>query len=125
MVKSLSQVFQTHSSPETKTYSCTSASSDTTQKCYLYLTVGIVTTARLTDATPAALYARTYDASWECDGKFRGSLGNFDESPPNGTHDIAWQFVNSPPGNRVKVALGGGYPAFYPVEMRDELEEEV
>ena len=79
-----------------------------------------MTTARLTHATPAALYARSYDRDWECDTKYAEMV-----PPPNGTHDIAWQFVNSAPGNKVKVALGGGYPAFYPIQMKGELESKV
>ena len=80
------------------------------------LTLGFVTTARLTHATPGALYAHTNDRDWECDSKFDQA-----GSPPEGAHDIAWQFVNSAPGNRTKVAMGGGYTAFYPKSMKDEL----
>ena len=28
--------------------------------------------------------------------------------------DIAWQLINTAPGNKSKVILGGGFPAFYP-----------
>ena len=28
--------------------------------------------------------------------------------------DIAWQLINTSPGNKSKVILGGGYNAFYP-----------
>ena len=28
--------------------------------------------------------------------------------------DIAWQLINESPGNKTKVILGGGFPAFYP-----------
>ena len=66
------------------------------------LLIGFVTTARLTHATPAALYAHTNDRDWECDTKFDG----YPTPPPEGAHDIAWQFVNSQPGTNVKVALG-------------------
>ena len=52
------------------------------------LTLGFVTTARLTHATPGALYAHTNDRDWECDSKFDQA-----GSPPEGAHDIAWQFV--------------------------------
>uniref|UniRef100_A0A1I8PN75 Alkaline phosphatase n=1 Tax=Stomoxys calcitrans TaxID=35570 RepID=A0A1I8PN75_STOCA len=62
---------------------------------------GIVTTTRITHATPAATYARVYHRDWECDS----------EVPPEakGIHtDIARQLIENSPGNKFNVILGGG-----------------
>lgn len=62
---------------------------------------GIVTTTRITHATPAATYARIYHRDWECDTKIP------DES--KGIHtDIARQLVENSPGNQFNVIMGGG-----------------
>ena len=73
---------------------------------------GFVTTARVTHATPAALYAHTVDRNYECDGKI----------PVEDTisKDIAWQLVHQNPGNQVNVILGGGRPAFFPKVVYEE-----
>ena len=62
--------------------------------------LGIVTTSRITHATPAALYANVHKRGWECDAD--------EDDTPEGFHDIAWQLINQAPGNRTKVILGGG-----------------
>ncbi|XP_059081401.1 alkaline phosphatase 4-like isoform X2 [Tigriopus californicus] len=82
---------------------------------------GLVTTARVTHATPAALYAHSFDRNWECDSKFEDP--NL-ETAPDGLHDIAHQLVYDAPGNQMKVVMGGGYPSFYPKEARKSLEAE-
>ncbi len=64
---------------------------------------GVVTTARLTHATPAATYAHTFDRDYECDSV----LDDVNESGadvPTRYKDIAWQMVHRAPGNRAKVA---------------------
>ncbi len=66
---------------------------------------GIVTTARITHATPGATYAHTPDRDWEGDAML----------PPNcGVKDIARQLVELSPTvmNSLKVALGGGRDFF-------------
>jgi len=68
---------------------------------------GIVTTARVTHATPAALYAKTAHRDWECDKKLPGDA-------PDGVHDIAAQLVGSPRGQKISVVLGGGRGSFTP-----------
>ena len=66
---------------------------------------GVVTTARLTHATPAACYAHTPDRDWESDGDiFRKSREAFDAGFP----DIARQLIEFPYGNGLEVAMGGG-----------------
>ncbi|KAH8267724.1 hypothetical protein KR026_004175 [Drosophila bipectinata] len=62
---------------------------------------GIVTTTRITHATPAATYAHIYDRDWECDTEV--------PAESVGIHvDIARQLVENEPGNRFNVILGGG-----------------
>lgn len=79
---------------------------------------GVVTTARLTHATPGATYARTANRDWEDDGELT------DEARAQGCTDIASQFLahrerlNLEFGvgmsNGIEVALGGGKRHFLP-----------
>ena len=69
--------------------------------------IGFVTTTRVTHATPAALYAHSANRDWEC-------LIPDDVENSKDAKDIAWQLINESPGNKTKVILGGGFPAFYP-----------
>ncbi len=62
---------------------------------------GIISTARLTHATPAATYAHSADRNWEHDA-------------PDGCRDIALQFVEFDHGDGIDVALGGGRREFMP-----------
>ncbi|XP_073816330.1 alkaline phosphatase 4 [Musca autumnalis] len=62
---------------------------------------GIVTTTRITHATPAATYARIYHRDWECDTEV--------PTESKGIHtDIARQLIESAPGNKFNVIMGGG-----------------
>ncbi|MEW6705140.1 MAG: alkaline phosphatase [Pseudomonadota bacterium] len=68
---------------------------------------GIVTTARVTHATPAAAYAHTPMRDWEADSQL----------PPGcGVKDIARQLIEVAPEVRrsLKVVLGGGRAYFMP-----------
>lgn len=62
---------------------------------------GLVTTTRLTHATPAALYAQTPNRNRECDA-------NIPEQLKSSEIDIARQLVEKSPGNRMHVVLAGG-----------------
>jgi len=73
---------------------------------------GIVTTARVSHATPAALYAHTANRDWECE-KEMGTAASV-------TKDITWQLLNTDPGRQVKVVLGGGRSSFLPDEQTDD-----
>lgn len=67
------------------------------------LALGIVSTARLTHATPASVYARSADRNWEADSAIpAGEQGQ-------GCKDIATQLVESD----WDVALGGGTGSFF------------
>ncbi len=77
---------------------------------------GIVTTTRITHATPAALYARTVDRNWETD---RGMPPDAREA---GCRDIALQLIDySDKGGLgpIDVVFGGGRRAFLPGKERD------
>ncbi|KFZ37865.1 alkaline phosphatase [Shewanella mangrovi] len=74
---------------------------------------GIISTARLTHATPAATYAHTPERNWEADSNMTTEAIN------NGCHDIAYQLVMDAPGNGLEVALGGGRSYFLPNTVTD------
>ena len=69
---------------------------------------GVVSTARLTHATPAATYAHTPARDWEADSNL--------PTPGCGTKDIARQLIEVSPAVRasLKVAMGGGRTYFLP-----------
>ncbi len=77
------------------------------------LSTGLVTSTRLTHATPAACYAHTTDRDWESDRDLPASAREA------GISDIARQLIELPHGNGVDVALGGGRSLFLPVETKD------
>lgn len=74
------------------------------------MSTGVVTTARLTHATPAVNYAHISDRDWEADSNL-----------PSGAtvKDIARQLIEFPYGNGLEVALGGGRSYFMPNTMAD------
>ena len=81
------------------------------------LSTGVVTTARLTHATPAATYAHTPERNWEDDHDLP------QEAIDNGCKDIARQLIEFPYGDGIEVAMGGGRRNFWPRNMAD-LEDE-
>ncbi|XP_053680172.1 alkaline phosphatase 4 [Anopheles nili] len=62
---------------------------------------GIVTTTRVTHATPAACYAHTISRNYECGAKIPAGL-------KNRIKDIARQMLEDTPGKNFNVVLGGG-----------------
>lgn len=83
---------------------------------------GIVTTARLTHATPGACYAHTAARDWESDGDiFRSSKDAYNAKFP----DIARQLIEFPYGDGLEVAIGGGRTKFLPNSMDDPEYENV
>ncbi|KAL0268999.1 UNVERIFIED_CONTAM: hypothetical protein PYX00_010751 [Menopon gallinae] len=62
---------------------------------------GIVTTTRITHATPAATYSHINNRNWECDSLIPSS-------DVGCVKDIARQLVEDAPGKNFKVILGGG-----------------
>ena len=80
------------------------------------LSTGVVTTTRVTHATPAACYAHTADRDWESDlDIFTRRKDAYDANFP----DIARQLIEFPYGNGLEVALGGGRSKFLPKETPD------
>lgn len=85
---------------------------------------GIVSTARLTHATPAALYAHTAVRDWESDADLPNTDINTG-APCRGAHsavkDIARQLIEASPAVRasLKVAMGGGRSYFLPNTVTD------
>ncbi|XP_067658772.1 alkaline phosphatase-like [Haliotis asinina] len=71
--------------------------------------VGIVTTTRVTHATPAAAYAHVAERGWEGDSEMTSVTG--------GCSDIAKQLVDDNPD--IKVILGGGRRYFRPASAID------
>ncbi|RYD16319.1 MAG: alkaline phosphatase [Lysobacteraceae bacterium] len=77
------------------------------------LATGVVTTARVTHATPAATYGHLPERGWEDDS----------ELPPSaraeGCIDFARQLVEFPFGDGLDVVLGGGRRGFLPTTQAD------
>ncbi|XP_070161608.1 alkaline phosphatase isoform X2 [Polyergus mexicanus] len=76
---------------------------------------GLVTTTRVTHATPAALYAHAASRYWEDDGKV----------PPaarTSCKDMARQLLEDEPGRNITVVLGGGRRHFVPKVTLDPEE---
>ncbi|MBD8636858.1 MULTISPECIES: alkaline phosphatase [unclassified Stenotrophomonas] len=78
------------------------------------MATGIVSTARLTHATPAATYAHSPERNWENDTDLT------EEAKAAGCKDIAQQLLSTARfGRGPLVALGGGRGEFTTVEERD------
>ncbi|XP_014272690.1 alkaline phosphatase [Halyomorpha halys] len=61
---------------------------------------GIVTTTRITHATPAAMYAKSAHRDWECDNSIPASASK--------CKDIGRQLIEDLPGKDFNVIMGGG-----------------
>ncbi|MEO6051252.1 MAG: alkaline phosphatase [Pyrinomonadaceae bacterium] len=92
---------------------------------------GVITTTRLTHATPAACYAHTADRDWESDADFvrLAKEADRDGAPELAARrraayeakfpDIARQLLEFKHGDGLEVALGGGRAKFMPKELVD------
>jgi alkaline phosphatase len=78
---------------------------------------GVVTTARITHATPAATYAHSANRDWEADSDMPAAAA--------ACKDIARQFVDFAHGDGIDVALGGGRGEFMPATAADPEDPEV
>jgi alkaline phosphatase len=72
------------------------------------LSTGIVSTARITHATPAAVYGHSPSRGWE------GDSGMSKDAIKAGCKDLAQQMVEFNKGDGLDVVLGGGRAAFLP-----------
>jgi alkaline phosphatase len=77
------------------------------------MSTGIVSTARITHATPAGAYAHSPNRNWE------SSASTPDEAEALGCKDIALQLVEMSHGDGLDVILGGGRREFLPIEADD------
>lgn len=77
------------------------------------MATGVVTTARLTHATPAATYAHAPNRRWEGDADLS------DDARSQGCRDIARQLAELPPTTAPQVLLGGGRSRFLPLDAGD------
>jgi len=66
---------------------------------------GLVTTTRVTHATPAGLYAHSANRDWECDSQIP-------LKDRQHCKDISRQLVEDEPGRNIKIVLGGGRATF-------------
>ena len=83
------------------------------------LSTGIVSTARITHATPAATYAHSPERNWE----------DWSDMPEQaqaaGCKDIADQLVSYDEGDGIDVILGGGRRHFLPKDVAYNIEKPV
>ncbi|MFT5704758.1 MAG: alkaline phosphatase [Shewanella sp.] len=77
------------------------------------LSTGVVSTARITHATPAATYAHAPERNWESDADLPA------EAVTNGCKDIASQLIDFSYGSGINVVMGGGRRAFIPNTLTD------
>ena len=77
------------------------------------MSTGIVSTARITHATPAGAYAHSPNRNWE------SSASTPDEAEALGCKDIALQVVEMSHGDGLDVILGGGRRVLLPIEADD------
>lgn len=77
------------------------------------LATGVVTTTRITHATPAATYGHAPDRNWEYDMAMPVA------ARAGGCRDLALQLAEFRIGGGIDVALGGGRTEFMPANQRD------
>jgi alkaline phosphatase len=78
------------------------------------MATGVVTTTRITHATPAATYAHVPERDWESDADLPQSALD------GGCRDIARQLIEFSHGDGIEVALGGGRQQFMPANAKDQ-----
>lgn len=75
---------------------------------------GIVTTTRVTHASPAGTYAHVANRDWESDADVEAKVEDSSQC-----QDIASQLVRNEPGKNFNVILGGGRRKFIPKNEKD------
>lgn len=99
-----------HSEPKAELVNAGKLTTILEQSKHHGLSVGVVSTARITHATPAATYAHTGNRDWE---------GDSDKPAGATVPDIAAQLVDFDSNGGIDVALGGGRTRFIPNTMTD------
>ncbi|HEY0662814.1 MAG TPA: alkaline phosphatase [Lysobacter sp.] len=82
------------------------------------LATGVVTTTRVTHATPGATFSHSAHRNWENDADLS------EKEKTAGCIDIARQMVESPYGTGPDVLMGGGRGNFMTVEQRDPEQDD-
>jgi alkaline phosphatase len=77
------------------------------------LATGVVTTTRITHATPAATYAHSPERNWESDADMPAA------AKAQGCKDIAAQLLDYANGTGIDVVMGGGLNKFLPPSAND------
>lgn len=75
---------------------------------------GIVTTTRVTHASPSGAFAHTAHRDWESDSFIKKNCGKDSKA-----QDIAYQLVHGKTGSEFKVIFGGGYREFVDKSIDD------
>lgn len=73
---------------------------------------GVVTTTRITHASPAGVYAHIGDRDWENDMEVNLACG-----ASSGNDDIAYQLVNGEVGSKLDLVMGGGKQNFIDAKL--------
>ncbi|MFZ2235552.1 MAG: alkaline phosphatase [Dokdonella sp.] len=81
------------------------------------MATGVVTTTRITHATPAATYAHASERQWENDTKLSAV------AIAEGCTDIARQLIEFPIAGGPNVAFGGGRGNFLPTGVADPIDK--
>ena len=95
--------------PESRTTSITKWAQDNCKA------TGLVTTSRVTHASPGGVYAHIANRDWENDQEVKD-----DGCDIKRTKDIAQQLIDNPVAQKLKVILGGGRREFRDKNMLDE-----
>ena len=77
------------------------------------MSTGVISTARLTHATPAATFSHAVSRGWEADS----DIPKIERD--KGCKDIASQLIDFPYGDGLEVAIGGGRKNFLPSDSID------
>jgi alkaline phosphatase len=77
------------------------------------LSTGVVTTTRITHATPGATYAHSPERNWESDADMPAA------AKAQGCKDIAAQLLEYASGTGIDVVMGGGLNKFLPPSAKD------
>ncbi|XP_004537896.1 membrane-bound alkaline phosphatase-like [Ceratitis capitata] len=74
---------------------------------------GVVTTTRITHASPAGVYAQKKERNWENDSEVKSDCG-----AKKNVEDIAYQLIHGEVGSKKKVILGGGRREFVDTTLK-------
>ncbi|XP_055371329.1 membrane-bound alkaline phosphatase-like [Condylostylus longicornis] len=81
--------------------------------------IGLVTTTRVTHASPGGLYAHIAERNWENNEEIEKNCKNYENYKK--IKDIAVQLIHGDVGSEMTVVLGGGRREFRDKKMNDEI----